>query len=93
MGTSSPAQAVPNSVYGFVCSVADYGTSIGLTLYSGKGCTGSYTGWYSLAQSSKPEPVYSQTVNRLQQQMFQQKSIYIYSDTNGNISYLVYYLN
>jgi len=88
---SSPALAINQSPSGYVCSVVDSGSWSYFNVYTGKGCTGTFVGTYYLSQSAKPEPVYSQTVNRIQLQAIQQKYMFLYSDASGNVSYIVYY--
>jgi hypothetical protein len=82
----------PASVYGYVCSLPDYGPYAAVTLYAEPNCGGEYYGWYYLEQKvHRKEPLFSQTVNRLQHALYQQKQIYIAADADGAISYVVFY--
>jgi hypothetical protein len=92
---AAPAEAQetqPDSVYGYVCSLPDYGPYAAVTLYAEPNCGGEYYGWYYLEQKiQRKEPIFSQTVNRLQQALYLQKEIYIAADADGAISYVVFY--
>src|SRR5438445_9272199 len=65
---------------GYICSLADFGTTQAFTITSNAHCGGYWSGWLFFPTTS---PVFAGQFDRLQQALYQQRPLFIAFDPAG----------